>query len=177
MYWFTADEHYGHKNVLAYCKRPFSSIHNMDIALIQNHNNVVSTDDTTFHLGDFTNIGVYRQLVNKYGEERVIAVLGNMDGRNLELSSLLPEFRDLTLLGHHILLLHGWGAPIKIIERISKRYDTSEYDLIVFGHTHRHLLIQKGQKWYFNPGPCKARGSFGFIELTPDEIIPRIVQI
>ncbi|MHA1777194.1 MAG: metallophosphoesterase family protein [Promethearchaeota archaeon] len=130
-----------------------------------------------FHLGDFTNIGVYRQLVNKYGEERVIAVLGNMDGRNLELSSLLPEFRDLTLLGHHILLLHGWGAPIKIIERINKRYDTSEYDLIVFGHTHRHLLIQKGQKWYFNPGPCKARGSFGFIELTPDEIIPRIVQI
>lgn len=132
--------------------------------------------DYLFHLGDFTNFDVYQQLIEKYGKEKVIAVHGNMDGRKSELISQLPEHREITLLNHHILLLHGWGAPINIVDRINRKYDTTPYDLIVFGHTHRHLIIQRGGKWYFNPGPCKSRGSFGLIEITSDEIVPKIVE-
>lgn len=54
MYYFTSDEHYGHKNILKFCNRPFSSVFDMDETLINNHNSIVCDDDTTIHVGDFT---------------------------------------------------------------------------------------------------------------------------
>lgn len=54
MYFFTSDEHYGHKNILKFCNRPFNTIEEMDEILIQNHNNVVGKRDIVIHAGDFT---------------------------------------------------------------------------------------------------------------------------
>lgn len=51
--WFTSDQHYGHKNIIKHSGRPFSSVEEMDAALIANHNEVVHHDDTVYHLGDF----------------------------------------------------------------------------------------------------------------------------
>ncbi|MCF2141990.1 MAG: YfcE family phosphodiesterase [Candidatus Lokiarchaeota archaeon] len=133
--------------------------------------------DYLFHLGDFTNVGVYQILIDKYGEDRVIAVHGNMDAMDSQLQKILPAKKEIILMNHRILLLHGWGAPINMIGRIKSRFDLSQYDLIVFGHTHRHLITQRGKKWFFNPGACKNRGSFGLLELTKDEINPRIIQL
>ena len=53
MYWFTADEHYGHKNIIKYCDRPFHTIKEMDDVIISNFNSVVGKNDTTIHAGDF----------------------------------------------------------------------------------------------------------------------------
>jgi len=55
--WFTADTHFGHKNVIRYCERPFTSVQEMDEALIENWNDVVKPKDTIYHLGDFTLAG------------------------------------------------------------------------------------------------------------------------
>lgn len=49
---FTSDLHFGHKNVIRYCNRPFSSAAEMDQALIDNWNNTVSESDTIILLGD-----------------------------------------------------------------------------------------------------------------------------
>lgn len=54
MYFFTADEHYDHKNIIKYCKRPFSTVEEMNTELIINHNSVVNKKDTVVHVGDFT---------------------------------------------------------------------------------------------------------------------------
>jgi len=54
MYFFTADEHYYHKNIIKYCNRPFANVENMNRALIGRHNEVVSNTDTVVHAGDFT---------------------------------------------------------------------------------------------------------------------------
>ena len=54
MYFFTADEHFGHTNMLKYADRPFDSIEEMDAEIIKRFNSVVSKDDTTIHAGDFT---------------------------------------------------------------------------------------------------------------------------
>lgn len=54
MYFFTADEHYGHANILEYCHRPFNTVEQMDEALITNHNAIVGSNDVVVHAGDFT---------------------------------------------------------------------------------------------------------------------------
>lgn len=53
--WITSDTHFFHKNILKYCKntRPFSSVEEMNEALITNWNSLVKKDDIVYHLGDF----------------------------------------------------------------------------------------------------------------------------
>jgi len=52
--WFTSDEHYHHKNILKFSKRPFSNLQDMHQALIDNNNRVVEDKDVVYHLGDFS---------------------------------------------------------------------------------------------------------------------------
>ena len=52
-YWFTADCHFGHKNIIEYCNRPFSSLDEMNETLIRKWNERVKEDDLVFHIGDF----------------------------------------------------------------------------------------------------------------------------
>jgi len=53
-FFFTADEHYGHANIIKYCDRPFASVEEMDAEIINRHNNLVGRKDVTIHAGDFT---------------------------------------------------------------------------------------------------------------------------
>jgi calcineurin-like phosphoesterase family protein len=53
-FFFTADEHYGHANIIRYCNRPFTSVDQMDAEIIQRHNEIVGLKDVVIHAGDFT---------------------------------------------------------------------------------------------------------------------------
>lgn len=82
--WFTSDSHWGHKNIIKYCNRPFNSVEEMDETLISNWNSVVNNDDLVLHLGDFSfkngkSITEYRKQLN--GD--IILVRGNHDSSNL----------------------------------------------------------------------------------------------
>lgn len=52
--YFTSDEHYDHKNIIQFCKRPYfrNDVEQMKNALISNHNEVVNQTDDVWHLGD-----------------------------------------------------------------------------------------------------------------------------
>jgi calcineurin-like phosphoesterase family protein len=52
MIYFTSDEHFDHSNIIKFCNRPFSDRFQMRDKLIENHNSVVTQDDTVFHCGD-----------------------------------------------------------------------------------------------------------------------------
>jgi len=54
MIWFSADHHFDHKNIIKYCKRPFSGVGEMEVELFKRHNKVVKEDDTVYFIGDFT---------------------------------------------------------------------------------------------------------------------------
>lgn len=50
---FTSDLHFGHKNIINFCNRPWKTTEEMDEALIANWNSVVGEKDIVFDLGDF----------------------------------------------------------------------------------------------------------------------------
>ena len=51
---FIADTHFHHKDIIGYENRPFESVDEMNKALIQNWNSVVTNNDRVFLLGDFS---------------------------------------------------------------------------------------------------------------------------
>jgi len=53
MYFFTADEHYGHGNIIKWCKRPFANTGEMNTDMITRNNKVVGPNDVVIHAGDF----------------------------------------------------------------------------------------------------------------------------
>lgn len=63
MIYFTADEHYGHKNIISYSSRPFKDLDEMHEQLAYRFNETVSFGDCTVHLGDFS---LDERLVSRY---------------------------------------------------------------------------------------------------------------
>lgn len=51
--WVTSDIHFGHKNIIRYCNRPFKNVIEMDSHIIDTWNRRVGTDDAVYFLGDF----------------------------------------------------------------------------------------------------------------------------
>lgn len=49
---FTSDHHYGDKSILTLCKRPFSSLEEMNGCMTEIWNSTVNKEDMVFHLGD-----------------------------------------------------------------------------------------------------------------------------
>lgn len=97
--WFTADTHFGHKNIIRYCNRPFSSVEEMDESMIESWNEVVKTndDDIVFHLGDFAFKNHEKYLSRLNGVKYLIR--GNHDPKNVE---------DV----------HGWSGVSSLLETI-----------------------------------------------------------
>lgn len=86
---FTADHHFGHENIIKFCKRPFSSVEEMDNILIDNWNKVVNPEDTVYHLGDFTFADTDK--FSKYASRllgKIYIIPGNHDWR------WIRQFRD-----------------------------------------------------------------------------------
>lgn len=78
--YFTSDLHFGHANIIKYCNRPYSSVEEMNIALIDNWNALVNPDDTVYLLGDVSFLpaaqtdGILNRLLGK-----IHLVKGNHD--------------------------------------------------------------------------------------------------
>nr|DAX08720.1 MAG TPA: metallophosphatase domain protein [Bacteriophage sp.] len=77
---FTSDLHFGHKNIIKFCNRPWETTEEMDEALIANWNSVVGEEDIVFDLGDFafaTN-GRWKELIQRLNGKHYL-ILGNHD--------------------------------------------------------------------------------------------------
>lgn len=66
MMFYTADEHYAHRNIIKYCNRPFQNEDEMDETMANRHNSKVTNNDTTVHGGDFTLISNTELVFKKY---------------------------------------------------------------------------------------------------------------
>lgn len=52
--WFTSDIRFGHRNIITHCNRPYTTVEEMNEALISNWLRVVKPEDIIFVLGDFS---------------------------------------------------------------------------------------------------------------------------
>lgn len=74
----TSDLHLFHKNIIAYCQRPFADVEEMNEVIIKNWNEVVKKDDMVYVLGDFSFCS--REMVKEFVSKlngRKILVAGN----------------------------------------------------------------------------------------------------
>jgi calcineurin-like phosphoesterase family protein len=80
----TADTHFGHANVIKFCKRPYLDATQMDVDLIDRWNRVVRPDDLVVHAGDVfwrTVSPARRRDIFKRLNGHKVLVVGNHDDR------------------------------------------------------------------------------------------------
>ncbi len=129
--WFTADTHFGHKNIIKYCKRPFSSVTHMNNTLIRNWNERVKPDDAVIFLGDFVfqsgkeNVRAFLKKLNG----TITFVRGNHDKHN----SLDTKILSLVVAigGKRILCTHN---PMDV---------DGDYNISLVGHVHEKWKVKQ----------------------------------
>lgn len=96
------DCHFGHRNIIKYCNRPFKDVEDMNEQLIKNWNSVVGKNDIVYVVGDFALCG--KQKIIEIGQRlngRKRLVLGNHDQASIETYRAAGfEF----VYNHHIVL-------------------------------------------------------------------------
>lgn len=81
----------------------------------------------------------------------VRAVRGNTDPLD---DPRLPGAFELEVGGVRIHVSHGHETGSPTPAKLLARYDA---DVIVYGHTHKQLIVQSGDQWVVNPGAAGAR--------------------
>lgn len=79
MKYFTSDWHFGHRNVINYCNRPYADVDTMTKALIQLWNDTIKPEDTVYFLGDFSLNAKWSKAITPQLNGHKIMVPGNHD--------------------------------------------------------------------------------------------------
>jgi calcineurin-like phosphoesterase family protein len=104
----TADEHYGHTNIIKYCNRPFESVEEMDAVLIKNNNKIVEKNDTVYHLGDFTlktNLQIAEEYISRLTGKHIF-LKGSHDYWAEKNNKNLPYIIEKKINKYYIVMCH-----------------------------------------------------------------------
>lgn len=141
--WTISDTHFGHHNIINYCKRPFLNTSQMDSYLIKAWNSVVGEQDIVYHAGDFAfGSKEYVQNIVANLNGHIILIRGNHDkfSRTKFLECGFADFHKGPLTLDNLIITH---APL----------ETVPSDLInVHGHTHNTYIEEIDKDWYVNVG-------------------------
>lgn len=80
--WFTSDLHFGHRNVLKFCNRPWNDEKEMEKGLIENWNKCVGDNDIVFVLGDtfwFNDSRSIKKVLSQLKGKDIYILPGNHD--------------------------------------------------------------------------------------------------
>lgn len=112
---FWSDPHFGHRNVLKFCNRPYENIDEMHEDFIKRYNSVVPKDGTCIWVGDcfFCGKTKARAVMNKLNGQKVL-VLGNHDRKMAHMYSIGFDFVC------NYMEMYIAGFPVKIKHYPSK---------------------------------------------------------
>lgn len=144
---FTSDMHFGHKNVIEYDDRPFSTVEEMDETIIKNWNRKVGSEDDVYIIGD----------VALCGRTAANACLSRLNGKlhlilgNHDYLMKKPESkgRFVEITDEKIILLDGKRLLLRHIPRDYWK-DMTDIDYFIYGHIHNNLT-SFNQTTRYNP--------------------------
>ncbi|MGH7677713.1 MAG: metallophosphoesterase family protein [Gemmatimonadaceae bacterium] len=104
----------------------------------------------------------------------VRAVAGNTDP-----PGILPPALDIEIEGIRIHVSHGNELGIPTPEKLQARYSA---DVIVYGHTHRQLVLRADSRWVVNPGAAghrrfKLLPSVGLLRIAGGAVDVEIIEL
>lgn len=132
--WFTSDTHFGQERTLELSKRPFQNVNIMDKEIITRWNSVVSNKDDVYHLGDFGNPDVIKQL----NGNKIYILPGNYDDENV-LKKLKKDSRVKIIDQNHKYKIKNKEFSL-VHEPDSGNGENCFY---LFGHIHKLQMIKK----------------------------------
>ncbi|WP_039836528.1 phosphoesterase [Paenibacillus sonchi] len=148
---FTSDQHFGHKLIIDFESRPFSSVEEMDQVMIRKWNAVVGVEDTVFHLGDFSflNLERTRDIVSALNGYKIL-ILGNHDrsrGRSWWLKAGFNEvseypivYKDFFFLSHEPMYMNKHMPYVNVHGHIhGQKYE---------GNNHFNICVEH---WDYTP--------------------------
>jgi calcineurin-like phosphoesterase family protein len=104
MIWFTSDTHYYHRNIIAFCDRPYADVEAMNDGLISTWNSRVGRQDIVYHLGDFAFCGKTRRheiIERLHGRKHLIRGNHDPDRDEWWLNNGFESVRDYFVLRVH----------------------------------------------------------------------------
>ena len=143
--YFTSDTHFGHTNIIKYCKRPFKDVEEHDAELIRRWNEKVPKNGLVFHLGDVA-FGDPKRVneILKQLNGNIFLVIGNHDWRRI-VSDHVWRFYDMSqqvnmkIGKRHIILNH---YPLLCFSGSWRKAEDMTYQL--FGHVHTSPYCNDG---------------------------------
>lgn len=116
-HWFTADWHLGHQRIIELSNRPFTTVDQMNEAIVANHNELVGENDTLWILGDVCMGAI----------DDSLALVGELRCRKVYL-----------VAGNHDRCFHGYGDNAvnrPQFDHWVARYRRAGFSLVDTGHT------------------------------------------
>lgn len=133
--------HFSHENIIRFCKRPFSSVEEMDETIIRNWNAKVKPGDRVYHCGDFcfgNREDILKMTRRLHGH--IILVEGNHDSigdpKNYGFASK-HKLLEIKLNGKYITLCH---YAMRVFNK--SHFDSWHF----YGHSHG-TLPPEGKTW------------------------------
>jgi len=101
------DTHFGHRNIIKYCDRPFKNVRKMNKTLLKNWNKTIRKDDIVFFLGDLA-FGNQRYKIKYWLGKlhgRIYLIQGNHDKK---IPSDVPSLKQCIVRygGEEFMLIH-----------------------------------------------------------------------
>lgn len=139
-YWFTSDTHFGHKNVIRHCNRPFLTIEEHDKILIYNWNCKVNKNDVVWHMGDFCISGPnYVEKILEQLNGKINIILGNHD-KVLSKSHIKERFVSVNQHKMETFQIKAKTYKIFMSHYACRTWPLSHYGSYhLYGHSHGHL--------------------------------------
>ena len=136
----TADQHWGHANILKYSQRRFGSIGEHDAELIRAWNSVVGDNDRVYHLGDVTlgNAGLAHDVFQHLnGEIHVLGYPWHHDARWIK-SPQFSRCGPVKIEMPIVVLEHMFKPGIEWLPVILCHYPFEVWDRKHYGTVHLH---------------------------------------
>lgn len=133
--------------------------------------------DLILHAGDLVDISVLNRLQKI---ARVIAVHGNMDSNAVRGTLLEQEIISVEKI--KIGLVHGWGPPMGLIDRVKEVFLTKNVDVIIYGHSHIAATKQLDNILFINPGSPTDKifapyNSYAILNIEGRQIDAKIIKL